>query len=415
MTTAGSSRQACLAFGKIGFAGFLFFSPQSPGIGPVQSESQAMEVIRKMSETYRALRSYEFEGVLKLESKAEGFQKTREIPFLKAAVLPGKLRIERGGPKNRTMLVCDGENSWLYFPPHYSKTAPGDMKRFLEQGPAEEPGTMSALHNTFVNQYTMMTETAKRARILGEESLDLSGDLKTCYVVGLDDVEAPDSAAGGVFPRTLWIEKDRLIVLKEISTSRTESPRYGSTLEIRQTLTLHLAKINEPLAEDLFVFTPSADVREIFLPGLGPPSHHSLEGEMAKDFSLQNFKGEPVNLKNLRGKVVLLNFWATWCAPCRIEMPFLDRLQNEFRHKRLVVLGITDEEPELAEAFLARHQISFSNVSDRQQEVATLYQVRAIPTVFIINREGKIVYHGIGVSREDAVRRALKEAGIETQ
>ncbi|HVN82859.1 MAG TPA: TlpA disulfide reductase family protein, partial [Terriglobia bacterium] len=234
-------------------------------------------------------------------------------------------------------------------------------------------------------------------------------------VVEINSRETEKEGSERDYPRTLWIEKERYLVLKEISGTRSESPDFDGTLETRQTLVLSLAKINEELPKGLFVFQPPAGTREIQFSSIRQPRRRSLEGEIAKDFTLKDLKGDSVSLKSLRGKVVLLNFWATWCGPCRIELPQIDRLLMEYGDQGLVVLGITDESPETALRFLVKNQISFSSLTDPEQEVAVQYQVRAIPTIFLIGRDGRIVYQGIGVSREDALRTALKDAGIAAQ
>ena len=408
------TQQSGVPWGRISSAGLLILQSLWIQTGLGQGDGQALEVLKKTSETYRTLRSYQFEGVMERELKAEGFHQTREIPILKAAVIPDKLRIERGWPKNRMTLISNGQDSRLYLAQlhQYARTTPGDIKRFLEQGPTDEPATLSALYNSFVTQYANLPEGVKRARILREESLDLGGTRKACFVVEVDSRDVEEGKGEKNPMRTLWIEKDRYLVLKETSGSRSESPEFGGMLETRQTLELNLAKINEDLPDDLFIFEPPAGVKEIQLADLRQPRRRSLQGELAKDFALKDLKGDSVSLKSLRGNVVLLNFWATWCGPCRVEMPLIDRYQKEYRNQGLLVLGITDENPELAMKFLARNQISFASLTDSQQEVAVLYQIRAIPTIIVIDRDGRIVYQGIGVSREEALRTALKDAGI---
>ena len=414
MVTSCHNRQSRSVWNRGLRAGLLILLSQGIRVSWAQNDNQALEILKKMAETYRTLESYQFEGVMKRESRAQGYLQMKEIPILKAAILPDKLRVERGWPKNRLVLVSNGQDSWLYMAQlqQYSRTAPGNMRMFLEQGSSDEPATLSALYHSFVTQYATLPDALKRARILREESLELGGEARSCFVVEVEVQGAEDSRNEEILPRTLWIEKARYLVLKETSGSRRESPEFEGRLETKQSLTLSLAKINQSLPDNLFVFQPPAGAKEISLPGVARSRRYSLEGEVARNFTLRDLKGEPITLTGLRGKVVLLNFWATWCGPCRTEMPFIDQLQKEYQQQGLVVFGITDEEPEIAQKYLARNRISFPSLFDRQQEVAALYQVRAIPTIFVINREGKIVYQGIGVSREDALKTALKDAGI---
>ncbi len=108
---------------------------------------------------------------------------------------------------------------------------------------------------------------------------------------------------------------------------------------------------------------------------------------------LHDLAGQPVELAGLRGKVVLLNFWATWCPPCKAEMPDLDALQREYgAEKGLVVLGVNvEEDPATVKAFAEQLGLSLPIVLDRNSRVTTqLFGVRPLPTSFIVDREGFI-------------------------
>jgi len=121
-----------------------------------------------------------------------------------------------------------------------------------------------------------------------------------------------------------------------------------------------------------------------------------------------------VTLSKLRGKVVLLDFWATWCGPCRIEMPRVEKLHQEFKGKGLIVLGVNlREAPERARAFMKKNGYTFGSLLDAKAEVADRYQVDGIPTLLVIDRKGQIAAHFVGVREEQDLRDALKKAGLE--
>lgn len=131
--------------------------------------------------------------------------------------------------------------------------------------------------------------------------------------------------------------------------------------------------------------------------------------QLAPDFTLQTADGGQVRLRELRGKVVLLNFWATWCPPCKAEMPDLNALHQEHGQARnFIVLGINDEEerPEV-EAFARQNGIAFPLALDLDGAVTTdRYHVRGLPTSIIIDREGNIRDTWMGqISREAMVTR----------
>jgi peroxiredoxin len=112
----------------------------------------------------------------------------------------------------------------------------------------------------------------------------------------------------------------------------------------------------------------------------------------AHDFTLEDVSGKQISLASFSGKVIFLNFWATWCAPCVQEMPTMEKLHQEFAGDGLVVLAVNyRESAEQVNGFLTRHKLSFPSVLDPDAKVAELYQVWGLPATFIINRRLEIV------------------------
>lgn len=124
----------------------------------------------------------------------------------------------------------------------------------------------------------------------------------------------------------------------------------------------------------------------------------------APDFTLNDINGEKVNLSEFRGKVVLLNFWATWCGPCRAEMPSLNNLYNEFKDKGLVVLAVsvdTSEKP--VRSFIKDLKLSFPVLMDKNKAVSfDEYGVFGLPTTFLINKNGMITEKIMGEREWDS-------------
>lgn len=119
----------------------------------------------------------------------------------------------------------------------------------------------------------------------------------------------------------------------------------------------------------------------------------SSVGNFAPSFKLRNIKGNYESLESYRGEVVVLNFWATWCAPCRIEMPSFEKLYRRYRSEGVTVLAITlDKNSEnKIKSFVDEYGLSFPILLDEKGEVERLYPSMTIPFTYIIDRQGRIV------------------------
>lgn len=120
-------------------------------------------------------------------------------------------------------------------------------------------------------------------------------------------------------------------------------------------------------------------------------------GKPAPDFQLPNLEGQVVSLSDFRGKPVLVNFWATWCSPCRFEMPFIQSIFEESSDTGLVILAINiGETPSRVRDFIQSGNFSFLVLLDTNQDVALEYNIRGIPTTFFIDKEGVIQVIKVG-------------------
>jgi peroxiredoxin len=130
------------------------------------------------------------------------------------------------------------------------------------------------------------------------------------------------------------------------------------------------------------------------------------------DFVLNDLQGKPWSLKDLRGKVVLLNFWATWCPPCRKEMPDLEALYLRFKDQGLVVLAISDEDAAKASPFLAERKITYPVLLDPGRKVNEQLQIEGIPKSFVYDRSGKLVAQSIDMRTQRQFLEMLSQAGL---
>lgn len=138
------------------------------------------------------------------------------------------------------------------------------------------------------------------------------------------------------------------------------------------------------------------------------------EGNMAPDFELGLASGETVKLSDYRGKKVILNFWATWCPPCKAEMPHMQKYYEKNKDKDMTILAVNltalDKGRDAIDQFVKDYGLTFPIALDEKNKVGTEYQALTIPTSYIISPDGIITKKYVGPMDEDTMDKLLKEA-----
>lgn len=138
----------------------------------------------------------------------------------------------------------------------------------------------------------------------------------------------------------------------------------------------------------------------------------ALNGKQAPDFSLESFSGETISLASQKGDVVMINFWATWCGPCRQEMPILDELHSRYKRAGFQLLGVNiDDDPNRARKMIEELGVSFPVLFDNNKAVSELYAVQAMPVSVMVDRNGVVryVHHGYKPGYEDKYLDQIRE------
>jgi thiol-disulfide isomerase/thioredoxin len=130
---------------------------------------------------------------------------------------------------------------------------------------------------------------------------------------------------------------------------------------------------------------------------------------VAYDFSLKDMSGKTVRLSDYKGKVVLLEFWATWCPPCRASVPGLEKLHKAYKDKGLVLLAVSMDEGgwDEVQSYVKESGITYT-VLKGTEDVATKYQVRSIPMMLVLNKEGKITKRYLGMGSDEDLEKDIK-------
>jgi peroxiredoxin len=161
---------------------------------------------------------------------------------------------------------------------------------------------------------------------------------------------------------------------------------------MRREKTFHMATIMATLG--LLLFGTAATASERLFQAMGMAK---LPGKPAQDFTLPDLDGQQVSLQQYRGKLVFLNFWATWCIPCREEMPAMEQLHQTFQQQGLVILAVDlKESPDKVKAFFDQYRLSYTALLDGSGSVFRDYQVMGLPTTYLIGRDGTLLARGVG-------------------
>src|SRR5262249_7441647 len=142
-----------------------------------------------------------------------------------------------------------------------------------------------------------------------------------------------------------------------------------------------------------------------------PPA--PVAGAPAPDFTLNSLAGQPVTLSGLRGQVVLVNFWATWCVPCQQEMPAIQQAYDAHKSQGFTVLAVELSEPgEDVQAYIDNLKLRRPVLLDSSAVVSSLYRVRGYPTSFFIDRGGSVVVEQVGMMTSDQLAANLSKVDL---
>jgi len=225
--------------------------------------------------------------------------------------------------------------------------------------------------------------------------------------------------------RALPAGPNKLILAGGLASRATEGDFGRDTLqEVTTTLADALredANSERPEAKSLYVELASLVRYEHMQASSDDPEYAAamakLESDDAArqkaDFTLTDLQGKSWHLRDLTGKVVLVNFWATWCPPCRKEMPDLEALYTKYKEQGFVILAISDEESAKVAPFIAEHQITYPVLLDPGRKVNDVFVVEGIPKSFVFNRDGKLVSQSIDMRTRNQFQAMLAQAGLQ--
>ncbi|HUI57535.1 MAG TPA: redoxin family protein [Bryobacteraceae bacterium] len=317
---------------------------------------------------------------------------------------PGKMRMDSKMQGIDILMVSDGEATYAYN---------SMFKQYVKQNAALGPEGIVGMMGV---QMPDMSKIKPVSKTLRDETIEVNGEKHDCWVVEskIDKIEIPGvaGAQASAMVLTFWFDKKLGIDLQMTTSMKMQMPGAGE-MGMNQKMVKKTIKFDEPLPDSFFAFTPPADAKEVpTLMGSTLPKG-DLAGKDAVAFEIKSLDANSYSLAALKGKPVLLDFWATWCGPCRKSIPVVEKLYQDFKAQGLVVLAIdAGEERAVVEEFLKKSPLPYPVVLSADSGIVASYQVSAFPTFIMIGRDGKIVAHEIGYGGEEQLRGMAKKAGL---
>ncbi len=265
-----------------------------------------------------------------------------------------------------------------------------------------------------------LTSAEQREIVWSDQEKPIAEQIRNIRKVP-DDVRGITTKALAMQIRELPATPNKLRLAMGLAGRATEGDFGRDTLqEVATTLELAI-KEEAPKKQDPYMELASLARYEHVNTALDSPQYSAamsrLESEdrerQRADFKLKDLSGRPWSLKDVRGKIVLLNFWATWCPPCRKEMPDLEALSQHFQSQGLVILGVSDDEPKKVRAFVQQQGITYLVILDPRSKTNKSFHVEGIPKTFVYDREGKIVAQSIDMRTQKQFLEMLAEAGLK--
>lgn len=364
---------------------------------PPDTPEDMQRLLADVGKNYREANSIRIERET-VSSTTSDLQRAWAKDFSTTAVAPGnRYRREEKQAYRWMVEQSDGTKVWIWYPwlKQYSEQSAQTPSE--SESPDVEPGALGSW-------FKQIDKKLASGRVQPPETIMIGGRKINCLVLIGPPSPRPPSPDMEQYT-TYWFDRDRKVLVKEqfVLRSKTLEHKFESVMT-----TTYKVEINPSLPDSLFKFVPDGRAERVETFESGPVV---LVGKAAPSLKLKTLDGKDFDLASLRGKAVIVDFWATWCMPCRESMPFLAKLNVEFNSKGLEIVSVSkDDDPADAKRFVTQRQYLWTQLSDASWTTDKDWGRSGIPRLLLVGRDGKVLYesdNGYDQAEELKFRAAL--------
>jgi thiol-disulfide isomerase/thioredoxin len=216
-----------------------------------------------------------------------------------------------------------------------------------------------------------------------------------------------------------FIDRKLSFEVQSVLTMKVAVPGAPS-MEMTEKMVKKAIKVDVPIPPSVFEFSPPEGARlveRLTIPssfgGVAEAANAELVGKDAPPFEVKGLDGQTYRLSDFKGKPLLLDFWATWCAPCRDSVPVVESLYDEYRDQGLSVLAVSSEDPEVVKTFLQGAPFPYPAVIGDEAGIEGSYLITLYPTFVMIGPDGRIAGYQGGFPGARGLRRLLESGGLK--
>jgi thiol-disulfide isomerase/thioredoxin len=379
------------------------------------TKPDALTFLNQIFDQYAHASSYHIESVEETQLNGE-FSRLWTKSFTTSIVgANNRYRFETSGDQGTGIQISDGKTEWIYYPPFHQyiqQAAPGTGPSRVQSRTALGLSSLMGAQRAS-RFFSNLPKFIRTGAYSGDATIDVNGKRITCTVIRTEG-ELPGISAHITTEFTFWIDN----ATKEIRkmTERREGPLHppdpdANYVMDRQTLFLVMELNVKQVPDRIFTFDPptaASLVKEFEDPVSG--GMRQFVGKQAPAITLRTAEGKEVSLQSFQGKPVLLDFWATWCAPCVESLPAIEKLYRETAKTGLVLLSIDeDEDAKKASDFWSMHKEPWPNFHGSMETLGQ-FPEHGIPYFVLIDASGQVVFSGAGLE-EKKLRIAVESLG----